>query len=143
MICPKDYLGENLKMKRMKKINLLCCLVMLLLSTHSLNAQENFAWKEMNNFHSTAMLSFHGAEDGRLQPTRDSAAAMLQKSTVWQVSGVPAGHDADAIKALLQKLVTECTIINNAVIANKTDAELKPLVLTAHHTFHAIIEKAK
>lgn len=97
----------------------------------------------MNTFHSTAMLSFHGAEEGKLQPTRDSAAAMLQKATAWQASAISAGKDAAKIKTLLQQLVAECTAINTAVTAKKADAGLKPLVLKAHHTFHEIIEKAK
>jgi len=126
----------------MKKISVLFCLLCLGF-TSPLFAQESFKWKEMNTFHSTAMLSFHGAEDGKLQPTRDSAAAMLQKAAAWQGSTMPAGKDVDKIKALLQQLVTECTAINAAVAAKKADAELKPLVLKAHHTFHEIMEKAK
>jgi len=129
-------------MKKAVVLSALFFTTFILFATKSF-AQETFAWKEMNSFHSTAMLSFHGAEDGKLQPTRDSAAAMLQKATAWQASTVPAGHNSAAIKSLLQKLVTECTEINNAVAAKKTDAALKPLVLKAHHTFHEIIEKAK
>lgn len=97
----------------------------------------------MDVFHSCAMLSFHGAEEGKLQPTRDSAAAMLQKAAAWQGAAVPAGKNTAAIKNLLQQLVTECTAINTAVAAKKADADLKQLVLKAHHTFHAIIEKVK
>ena len=126
----------------MKKISVLFCLLCLGF-TSPLLAQESFKWNEMSTFHSTAMLSFHGAEEGKLQPTRDSAAAMLQKATAWQVSAIPAGKDAAKIKTLLQQLVAECTAINTAVAAKKADADLKPLVLKAHHTFHELIEKTK
>jgi len=119
------------------------CLAVVMFCWQPINAQENFTWKEMNSFHSTAMLSFHGAEDGKLKSTRDSSAAMLQSIKTWQASAIPAGHKASAIKTLLQKLADECTAINNAVDAKKADAELKPLVLKAHHTFHEIIEKAE
>lgn len=110
---------------------------------YTVSAQESFKWAEMNNFHSTAMLSFHGAEGGKLQPTRDSAAAMLQKATVWQSAGVPAGTNEAAVKPLLNKLVAECKAIADAVASKKDDAALKPMVIKAHHTFHEIIEKSK
>lgn len=97
----------------------------------------------MNAFHSTAMLSFHGAEDGKIQPTRDSATAMVTKATLWQSSKIPAGTNEAAVKPLLQKLIDECKAIQQAVAAKKSDAELKPLVLKAHHAFHEIIGKTK
>lgn len=127
----------------MRKISLLLFVTAFMLCRQTVSAQENFTWKEMNSFHSTAMLSFHGAEDGKLKPTRDSAAAMLQSVKTWQASAIPAGKNATAIKALLQTLADECTAINNAVVSKKTDDILKPLVLKAHHTFHEVIEKAK
>ncbi len=123
--------------------NLLLIICACLVITTTLSAQESFKWAEMNSFHSTAMLSFHGAEAGKLQPARDSAAAMLQKAIIWQSAKVPAGTKDAAIKPLLERLVKECKTINDAVIAKKDDASLKPLVLKAHHTFHEIIEQSK
>lgn len=127
----------------MRKVYLLLCCFAALLFINKASAQEKFTWKEMASFHSTAMLAFHGAEDGKLQPARDSAAAMVQKVTAWRAASVPAGNDAVAIKSLLQKLADECAAISTAVQAKKPDAELKPLVLKAHHIFHEVIEKVK
>lgn len=127
----------------MRKVCLLLSFIIAVSFINKVSAQEKFSWKEMGAFHNTAMLAFHGAEEGKLQPARDSAAAMLAKVTAWQGAAVPAGNDAAAIKALLKELADACAVINNAVAAKKPDAPLKPLVLKAHHIFHEVIEKVK
>jgi hypothetical protein len=132
---------QSTYMRKILSLIVISCL--LLFGANRAAAQESFKWAEMNTFHSTAMLSFHGAEDGKLQPTRDSATTMVTKATVWQSSKMPSGVNESAVKPLLQKLVDECKAVQQAVAAKKSDADLKPLVLKAHHTFHEIIEKTK
>lgn len=105
--------------------------------------QENFKWAEMESFHTTAMSSFHSAEINKLQPVKDSAAAIFKKAQIWQASKMPAGNDNATLKALLQSLVAQCKDIYDAVTANKPDSYLRPLVMNAHNTFHAIISKTK
>jgi len=134
----------SIQFTHMRKI---FCIVIIsslfLLAANRATAQESFKWTEMNTFHSTAMHSFHGAEEGKLQPTKDSATAMVTKATVWQSSKMPGNVKEMIVKPLLQKLVDECKAIQQAVAAKKSDDELKPLVLKAHHTFHELIEKTK
>src|SRR5690242_20412804 len=108
----------------MKKIfSLMVIGSLFLIAANKVTAQESFKWAEMNTFHSTAMLSFHGAEDGKLQPAKDSAAAMVTKATLWQSSNMPSNIKETIVKPLLQKLVDECKAIQQAVAAKKSDAE--------------------
>jgi hypothetical protein len=127
----------------MKKNNLLILILIFFINTIRLSAQESFAWKELNDFHTTAMKGFHAAEAGNPKPAKDSAAAILEKAKEWQSSPAPAPFDKKEVAALLQQLNVECKAINDAVMAKKSDKVLKGLVLKAHDTFHAILAKGK
>ena len=126
----------------MKKLTLILITAAMLMANKS-HSQEIFKWAEMNSFHATAMSCFHSAEVNKLQPTKDSAASIMQKAQVWQGSHIPTGMDATTLKPLLQNLVDACKAINDAVVAKKSDAYLKPLVMKAHNIFHDIIRKTK
>jgi hypothetical protein len=127
----------------MKKNILSILLLAFLMNGTKLSAQESFKWKEMNDFHTTAMKGFHSAEAGNLKPAKDSSAAILEKARAWQSSVASTPYDKKEITALLQQLNTECKAINDAVIENKPDKILTSLVMKAHNTFHAIIGKVK
>ncbi|HVM88988.1 MAG TPA: hypothetical protein VMT76_12435 [Puia sp.] len=127
----------------MKKTIITCCLIITSFYAGKTFAQETFKWAEMGSFHATAMSSFHSAEMNKLQPARDSAASILKKAEQWQNSAIPSNYDATALKPLLQNLSDQCKAINDAVAEKKPDAVLKPLVLKAHNTFHAILSKTR
>ena len=127
----------------MKKLINMVFAIAAIAFTGKVQAQENFKWAEMNNFHATAMSCFHAAEANKLQPARDSAASILLKAQAWQSSPLPAGYDAAVVKPLLQRLVEECKSIKDAVDAKKPDGNLRPLVMKAHNTFHEFLRKTK
>lgn len=97
----------------------------------------------MDNFHSVMSATFHPAEENKLQPVKDSAAALLAKAKAWQKAAVPAGYNAGVTKPILKKLVNQCTVISQSVKAKKTDAVLKQQITTAHDIFHEIMEKCR
>ncbi len=127
----------------MKKIASAIFAFIIINTCNHIYAQENFEWQPENSFHATAMEAFHGAEINRLQRTKDSAASILNKAEIWKNAAIPSNYKAGEIKPLLQVLYDECKAINDAVIAKKSDTELRPLVLKAHETFHQIISKTK
>jgi hypothetical protein len=127
----------------MKKSIFLSALLLVTCTLTRSFGQESFKWAEMNSFHATAMSSFHSAEANKFQPVRDSAEAILKKAALWQQSAIPAGIDANAIKPLLQNLSDACKAIQEAVVAKKGDAALRPLVMKAHNIFHTIISKTR
>jgi len=116
---------------------------LLIFSFLSVASQENFRWKEMNDFHATAMSSFHSAEVDKLQPVRDRAGVILEKAKEWQASTCPVQCNPTVIIPLLRTLVGECQAIYDAVAEKKPDKTLKPLVEKAHSTFHLLIDKCK
>ncbi len=100
-------------------------------------------WKEMHDFHGVISKTFHPAEEGNLQPVKDSSAALLSAAKKWQSSKVPAGYDAEVASPILKKLVTDCEEVGKAVKANQSDEELKKLITRTHDTFHEIMEKCR
>ncbi|HTQ29323.1 MAG TPA: hypothetical protein VMI35_14390 [Puia sp.] len=113
---------------------------MLLLSMFAAETSQGqqTGWKEMDDFSVLSGKVFHSAESGNLKPARDSATVILRKAAAWQLSAIPAFCNATAIRPLLDKLVSQCTDIRDAVQANKRDQDLRTLVSRAHHTFHQI-----
>lgn len=116
--------------------------VFFLVSAFAVNAQKA-SWKEMQDFHAVMSKTFHPAEEGRFQPLKDSASLLLQRAKIWQASAVPQGFKADVTQPILKKLVAQCAKVSKAVAANKSDAQLKPLIFKAHDIFHEIMEKCR
>lgn len=61
------------------KILYLTTVIMLFIST-SLMAQEKKDWKEMHLFHAVMGKTFHSAEEGKLQPLKDSSNALVTRA---------------------------------------------------------------
>ena len=127
----------------MKKAIMIGCLMVASILSGKAFGQERMKWIEQDKFHATAMSSFHAAEMNKLQPARDSAAVILKLAQQWQEAAVPAGYDAAVLKPLLQKLVDECKALYEAADSKRPDAVLRPLVMKAHNTFHAILSKTR
>lgn len=100
-------------------------------------------WAELHAFHSVMSKTFHPAEENNLQPVKDNAADLLAKAKVWQASAIPADYNKEETTKTLTTLVAKCEELNAAVIAGKTDADLKKLITEAHDIFHQIVEKCR
>lgn len=100
-------------------------------------------WPAMHQFHGVMSKTFHPAEEGNLQPLKDSASSLLAKAVAWQASAVPAGYNAKVTAPILKKLVRQCGIVKKAVAAGKPDAELTAQITKAHDIFHEIMEKCR
>lgn len=124
------------------KILYLTTVVMLFIST-SLMAQEKKDWKEMHLFHAVMGKTFHSAEEGKLQPLKDSSIALVTRAQAWQKSKVPTGYNATVTAPILKKLVAKCTEVQKAVAAKKDDKTLTQLITEAHDIFHEIMEKCR
>lgn len=125
----------------MKKI---LFIALCFIATMTLAAQDKKAdWKEMHDFHGIMSVTFHPAEENKLQPTKDSAAVLLSKAKAWKKSAVPEGYNATVTKPILKRLVAECAALKEAVKENKSDSELKTMITKTHDTFHEIMEKCR
>lgn len=124
------------------KILYLTTVLMLFIST-SLMAQEKRDWKEMHLFHAVMGKTFHSAEEGKLQPLKDSCFVLVSRAKAWQKSKVPTGYNAAVTAPILKQLVAKCTEVQKAVIAKKDDKTLTQLITGAHDIFHEIMEKCR
>lgn len=100
-------------------------------------------WKEMHAFHVVMSTTFHPAENGNLQPTKDSAAVLVQRAKEWKASPIPKGYKKKETAEALTELVKQCEVVKAAIASKKTDEELKDLIGTAHDVFHRITEKCR
>lgn len=123
----------------MKKVFVFVLLALGLVAAKAQKAD----WPAMHQFHAVMSKTFHPAEEGKLQPTKDSAAVLLAKAIVWQKSAVPAGYKASVTAPILKKLVKQCGVLSKAVKAGKSDAELTVQITKAHEIFHEIMEKCR
>ena len=123
----------------MKRILVLLSLVIFTLSVQA-QKQE---WKEMHAFHAVMGKSFHPAEEGKLQPLKDSAASLVKRAIEWQKSVVPQGYNKEVTAPILKNLVAKCKEVQAAVKAKKDDATLTKLITEAHEIFHEIMEKCR
>lgn len=123
----------------MKKLFLIAAVSVLSFASF---AQQS-TWKQMTAFHSLMSQTFHPAEEGNLNPTKQNAAELLAKAKTWANSLVPPGYDVKAAKPILKKLVESCAAVEAGVNSKKTDKELVALMTIAHDTFHEFAEKCK
>lgn len=126
-------------MKSIKKITL----AFIAFLTFQTAFADKGNWAELKAFHSVMSKTFHPAEEGNLKPVKDSASLLLAKAKLWQASAVPADYNKEETTKTLALLVAKCEELNAAVIANKSDADLKKLITEAHEIFHQIVEKCR
>jgi hypothetical protein len=121
----------------MKQFTLFVFAVFLSLSGIAQQAE----WKQMDEFHAVMSKTFHPAEEGNLNPTKNNAAILTSKAKAWESAPVPKGYDAAIATPILKKLVASCEAVEAAVKAKKSDKELTSLITKAHDDFHEIKEK--
>ncbi len=100
-------------------------------------------WKEMKTFHAVMSKTFHPAEAGNLKPVKENSADLLAKAKEWQASTIPSDYKNQETTTVLTSLVAKCEELNLAVIAAKSDDDLKKLITEAHDIFHQIGEKCR
>lgn len=115
--------------------------VLFLVTTVSFSQEKPTGWKELDDFHSIVAPVFHTFEKGNYHAAKDSAGLVLERAKKWQSSTIPSGLDASIYKPLIDRLVSECSFVYDAVQTKKPDEELKPLLRKAHNTFHEILGK--
>jgi len=113
------------------------------LSATGFTQTKKVAWPEMKTFHSFMAATFHPSEDGNLAPLKQKADSLAIVAKMWQVSAIPSNYKPAETKSALENLVAKTTEINNAVAANKSDADLKKLIAEAHDIFHHIAGECK
>lgn len=115
----------------------------LFLSATGFAQTKKVAWPEMKTFHSFMAATFHPSEAGNLAPLKQKADSLAIVAKMWQVSAIPSNYKPAETKSALENLVAKTTEINNAVAANKSDADLKKLIAEAHDIFHHIAGECK
>ena len=100
-------------------------------------------WIEMKAFHTLMAATFHPTEDGNFAPLKEKADSLLTAAKAWQASKIPADYKPTETKETLAKLVSQCTMIRDAVAAKAADVKLKVMIADAHETFHKIVGECK
>ena len=102
------------------------------------------AWPAMTNFHTLMSSSFHPAEEGNFAPLRANADQLFAAAKAWKNSVIPADKfKPKETKEALGNLVIDVAAVQKAVTANRTDAQLLPLINKAHDTFHRIVGECR
>lgn len=117
--------------------------LILFLSVIGFAQTKKAAWPEMKTFHSFMAATFHPSEDGNLAPLKQKADSLAVVAKMWQASAIPSNYKPAETKSALENLVAKTIDINNAVAANKSDADLKKLIADAHDIFHHIAGECK
>jgi hypothetical protein len=128
----------------MKNVFQLAVILLAMVPAASFAQTEKNVWPEMKDFHTLMSTSFHPAEEGNFAPLRANADALFASAKAWQQSAVPEDKfKPKETKDALRKLVIDIAAVQKAVIANRTDAELLPLITKAHDTFHTIVGECR
>jgi hypothetical protein len=123
----------------MKKALQLAVILMAFLPAISFGQTAKNVWPEMTTFHELMSASFHPAEQGNFTPLKANADNLFKAAREWQKSVIPQDNFKLAeTKDALRKLVIDCGAVQKAVIANRSNEELKALITKAHDTFHTI-----
>jgi len=122
----------------MKLMALFTALVISLSSTG-----QSGTWKEMNDFHDMVSKVLHPVESGNLQPLKNNSNDLLDKARKWQNAPAPGAYQYPQLKTDLEKLVADCTNLNEAVKAKKSNKEIKQLAMQTHNHFHVILSAAE
>ncbi|MEP6749885.1 MAG: hypothetical protein ABJB86_19260 [Bacteroidota bacterium] len=123
----------------MKKLALLVYIALLAVCAYA----QQPAWNELDNFHELVKTALHPVETGDLKPVKKNSGLLLQKAGQWKSSAVPAQFNYEAVQTDLDKLVTICQQLDEAVKKNKSSAEIKKMALALHDHFHRILAAIK
>jgi hypothetical protein len=127
----------------MKKINLLLVALVMLVGSSFAQTEKKAVWAELKAFHTLMAGTFHPSEEGNLVPLKEKAEDLYKASKVWYASEIPADFKPEETKATIEKLMIKCNDIWAAVVAKKSDEELKKMIADAHDIFHKVVGECK
>ena len=81
----------------MNKIVTFIVVMLSLMATSTIQAQQKAKWNEMEAFHDVMSKTFHPAEEGKMEPIKSRSAEMLEKAMAWKNSTAPAGYDKSLV----------------------------------------------
>lgn len=118
-------------------------LMMALIPSVCFAQNAKSSWPEMKTFHSYMASTFHPAEEGNLKPLKAKADSLYIAAKEWSETVIPSNFKPVETKAELTKLVAQCAIVKDAVVAKKDDKELTKLITEAHDIFHKIVGECR
>lgn len=107
------------------------------------SAEVKKSWKEMDEFHTTLSATFHPAEEGQLQPVKDSASVLYSRAQTWLQSAVPAGYNASVTQPLITQLQIQADSLRANVERAVGDSVLTVEITRLHNIYHQIVEKCE
>lgn len=126
-------------MRTLKKL----ALALIVLTSIQCVKAQHAEWKELDAFHEVMGKTFHPSEKGNLKPLREHSAELVSAVKALKSSPIPKGYKPAETKEVLNNLATKCETINKAVVAKKSDEDLKKLIFEAHELFHEVAEKCQ
>jgi hypothetical protein len=127
----------------MKKVVTFVLVMLSLMVSSTIHAQQKAKWNEMEAFHDVMSKTFHPAEEGKMEPIKSRSTEMLEKAIDWKNSTAPAGYDKSLVSKNLAKLVKGAKKVNKLVQKKAGDADLKEQLTELHTIFHQIVEKCE
>lgn len=98
-------------------------------------------WPALDEYHSVMSKTFHPAEEGNIEPTKENADLLAEKAKLLSLSAIPEALNKPGMKELVAKLEKESFALAKLVKVKSPDAKLKEAIFALHDRFHEIMGK--
>ena len=124
----------------MMKMNKLAILLLLLLLTFPVNADNEEMWLQLkDDFHMLIAETFHPAEEGDLAPLKEKSKELYTSAKKWHLAKVPPKFTDDRLNELLKEMHEESKNIHDN-LQSLNDEELMKKIYHLHDLFHEAAE---
>ena len=134
-------------MKRFARFGLLLSMILgfstiIMAQQKEMNPKKSevISWDEAKEaYHHSMSSTFHPAEEGDLEPLKESYSELAINAKNWLATPVPENLSKKELKVLLKKLDKESGKIGKLVEKGASDDELKDAIYALHDVFHNIV----
>ncbi len=98
-------------------------------------------WPEMESFHMVMAEAYHPYKDSaNLEPIKSLAENLAKESATWAAAAPPPAVDNEEVKAMLEKLKTDCRGLADQIKAGAPNEQIGASLTALHESFHTILE---
>jgi hypothetical protein len=96
-------------------------------------------WPQIKAYHEVMSKSYHSSEEGNLNPIRNNAKLLLDKSEALTVENMPNEFRSPKTIDALVTLKKQTKTVHDLVENKAKDEEVKNALSALHETFHKIV----
>ena len=134
-------------MKSIARIGLMLSIILgfstiILAQQKEMNPEKSeiLSWDDAKEaYHHSMSSTFHPAEEGDLEPLKETYNELAVNAKNWLATPVPENLSQKELKVLLKKLDKESGKIGKLVEKGASDEELKVAIYALHDVFHDIV----